>query len=109
MVLKFFFVFNFSCLKSAMFEEFENGNYISLENLKLIENFICGDLNGWSPNKSYYYMQLNYLTKLWEVCACRKKRDFCPIGKKGEAICNNELVNFFADEKHKNCSCAFVL
>ena len=109
MVLKFFFVFNFSCLKSAMFEEFENGNYISQENLKLIENFICGNLNGWSPNKSYYYTQLNYFKKLWEVCACRKKQDFRPIGKKGEAICNNELVNFFADEKQKLLMCICFL
>ena len=26
--------------------------------------------------------------------------------KKGEAICDNELVNFFRDGKHKNCSCS---
>ena len=38
----------------ALFEQFENDNYASQENLKLIENFICGDLNGWFPNKSYY-------------------------------------------------------
>ena len=92
----------------AMFEDFENGNYISEENLKLIKNFICGSLNSWSPNKSYYYTQWNYLSKLYDVCVWRKKRGLCPFGKKGEAICNKELVNFFADEKHKNCSCAFV-
>ena len=48
----------------ALFEEFENGNYFSQENLKLIENFICGNFNGRFPNKSYYYTQYNYLTKL---------------------------------------------
>ena len=26
--------------------------------------------------------------------------------KKGEVICDNELVNFFRDGKHKNCSCS---
>ena len=41
----------------ALFEEFEDGNYLSQANLKLIENFICGNLNAWSPNKSYYYTQ----------------------------------------------------
>ena len=91
-----------------MYELFENGNYISEENLKLVENFICGNLNGWSPNKSYYYTQWNYLTKRDEVCAWRKKHGFRPISKKGEAICGGELVNFFADEKHKNCLCVFV-
>ena len=38
----------------ALLEYFENDNYVSQENLKLIENFICGNLNCWSPNKSYY-------------------------------------------------------
>ena len=31
-----------------------------------------------------------------------------PIAKWGEAICNNELVNFFDDLKHKNYSCGSV-
>ena len=53
-------------------------------------------------------MQWNYLTKLYKVCFWRKKNGFCPIAKKGEAICGGELVNFFADKKHKNCGCAFV-
>ena len=60
----------------ALFEEFENGIYVSQENLKLIENLISGNLNGWSPNKSYYYTQCNYLTKLYDVCLWRKKMVF---------------------------------
>ena len=92
----------------ALFEEFENSNYISQENLKLVENFICGNLNRWSPNKSYYYAQWNYLTKLCDVCLWRKKNSFCPIAKPFFAICGGELVDLFADKKHKNCGCAFV-
>ena len=66
----------------ALFEKFENGNYVSQENLELIENFICGNLNGWFPNKSYNYTQWNYLTKIYDVCLWRKKNDFRPIAKK---------------------------
>ena len=51
---------------------------------------------------------MEFLTKLYDVCLWRKKNGFCPIAKKGEAICGGELVNFFADKKHKNCGCAFV-
>ena len=91
-----------------MFESFERCKYISEENLKLVENFICGNLNDWSPNKSYNDTQWNYLTKLYDVCKWRKERGFHPIGEKGEAICNNELANFFSDDKHKNCGCSFV-
>ena len=29
-------------------------------------------------------------------------------GKKGEAICSNELVNLFKDKKHKGCHCSTV-
>ena len=35
-----------------------------------------------------------------------KKKGFQPIGKKGENICNNKLVNIFAE--HKDCICAVV-
>ena len=31
-----------------------------------------------------------------------------PMAKKGEAICNNELVNFFENEKQKGCICSIV-
>ena len=31
-----------------------------------------------------------------------------PVEKWGEAICEDELVNFFKDEKQKNCSCSSV-
>ena len=35
-------------------------------------------------------------------------KTFRPIAKKGGAICGGELVNVFADEKHRSCGCAFV-
>ena len=38
----------------------------------------------------------------------RKKNGFRPIAKKGVAICEGELVIFFADKKHKNFGCAFA-
>ena len=90
----------------AMYESFENGDYILEENIKLVTDFICGNLNNWSPNRSYYQAQYNYATKLYHVCRWRRKRSLRLIAKKGEAICNEELVDFFADEKHKNCICS---
>ena len=44
---------------------------------------------------------MEFLAKLYDVCLWRKKNGFRPIAKKGEAICGGELVNFFADKKHK--------
>ena len=92
----------------AMYESFENGDYILEENIKLVTDFICGNLDNWPSNSSYYQAQYNYATKLYHVCRWRRKRGLRPIVIKGEAICNEELVIFFADEKYKNCICSTV-
>lgn len=81
----------------AMYESSENGDYILEENIELVTNFICANLNNWSPNRSYYQAQYNYATKLYYVCKWRRKCGFRPFAKKQEAICNDELVNCFAD------------
>ena len=90
----------------AMYESFENGDYILEENIKLVTDFICDNLDNWPSNSSYYQAQYNYATKLYHVCRWRRKRRLRLIAKKGEAICNEELVDFFTDEKHKNCICS---
>ena len=81
----------------AMYESSENGDYILEENIELVTNFICANLNNWSPNRSYYQAQYNYATKLYYVCKWRRKRGFRPFARKQEAICNDELVNCFTD------------
>ena len=35
-----------------------------------------------------------------------KKKNLRAIAKKGETVCEGELVNFLTNEKHKKCSCA---
>ena len=85
-------------------ESFQNGKYIEEKDMKKVLNYIASNLISWSPNRSYWYMQYNYATKLYHVCQWRKKRGFRPITKKGENICNDELVNIF--NKHKNCVCS---
>ena len=91
-----------------MYELFENGNYICEENIKLVTDFICTNLINWSPNRSYYQCQYNYVTKLFHACKWRKKHGFCAIAKKGEAICWDELVTFCGDKAHKTCICSLV-
>ena len=51
-------------------------------------------------------MKLNITTQLYHVCRWREEQGFAAIAKKGENICNNELLNFFKDEAHKNCVCS---
>ena len=50
----------------------------------------------------------SYSSKAYIFCRWRQSKGLEPIAKWGEAICNDELVNFFDDLKHKNCSCGSV-
>ena len=88
-----------------LFEVFERGDYIPYSHIEKIANYFAGQPISWSPNCSYYEAQYKYATKLYHV-KWREERGFATIAKKGENICNNELVNFFKDEAHKNCLCS---
>ena len=88
----------------SLHESFQNGEYIEEKDIKKVLNYITGNLISCSPNRSYWHTQYNYATKVYHVCRWRKKRGFRPIAKKGENICNDELVNIF--NEHKNCVCS---
>ena len=78
-------------------------DYIPQEHIKKVANNICGQLISWLPNHSYFQAEYNYATKLIHVCWWKKKRGLPALTKKGEAICGDEIVNFFEDKNHKNC------
>ena len=92
-----------------LFLTFEKNEYINLQDLPILENFICGYLNScYSPNRAYCYRQFNYVTKLFIVCNWKQKRGLPVSSRRGETICEGRLVNFFEDEEHKNCTCSVV-
>ena len=74
--------------------------YIDYEDFPVLSNHICAQLTSWSPNRGFYYEQYNYLNKLYIVCSWRQEQELFPLkARRGRAICNNDLVNFFEDEK----------
>ena len=89
-----------------MYESFSRGDYIPHEQIKKVTNFICGQLVSWPPNRSFYQGKYNLGTKLIIACLWKKKKGLPAIAKRGQTICNDELVNFFEDEKQKNCFCS---
>ena len=66
----------------SLHESFQNGEYIEEKDIKKLLNCIAGNLISWSPNRSYWYTQYKYATKLYHVCRWRKKRSFYPIAQK---------------------------
>ena len=91
-----------------VFEKFEAGKFVYEEDHKHMTNHICGNLNNWTPNYKFWYNMYSYSSKVYMVCRWRKSRGLPPVAKWGEAICKDELVNFFEDPNHKNCICGSV-
>ena len=89
-----------------MYEAFLRGEYIPHEQIQKVTNFICGQLISWSHNRSFCQGEYNLATKLIIVCLWEKKKGLPAIAKGGQTICNDKLVNFFDNEKHKNCFCS---
>ena len=85
----------------ALFQSFDKEFYIEERNIRPVELYILSNLNSnYSPCRRYWEKQYNLCNKLYIACHWRKKKDLRPIAKKGETVCNGELVNFLADEKH---------
>ena len=92
----------------TLYEAFDKGHYIHQDALCKVTNYISSNLISWSPNYSFWEAEYNYITKLMIVCSWKKKYGLSLMAKKGDAICNDELVNFSKDGKHKGCICSIV-
>ena len=97
-------------MRYGSFQAFERSEYIHVDDLLFLADYICGNLNSdYSPNRGcYYYEQYNYVNKLQIVCIWKQRQGLPAVSCKGEAICNDQLVNFFKDQEHKNCICSVV-
>ena len=84
------------------FEAFRNFETMDKKKIDLAADYVCQNLNNFSPNYRYYYDMYSYIVKCRIVLQTHSKTKF------GESICNGKLVNFIEDDKHKNCSCSSV-
>ena len=74
-----------------IFEKFEKENYIHIDKLPRMTNYICGNLNSvYCQNYKYWYNQYSYSSKAYIVCRWRQKKGLQPVAKWGEAIGNDE-------------------
>ena len=80
-----------------------------MEDLPLLTYYICGNINAdYFPNKAYYWQQYNYVRKLSIVYMWKQKRGLPLVSRKGDTICNDQLINFYKYKEHKNCRCSTV-
>ena len=75
-----------------LFLAFERGDYINLEDLPKITDYICGHLISWSPNRNYFESQYNYVNKLCVVG--NRKVDCLSVLKKEKQYVMENLQMF---------------
>ena len=81
---------------------FDQCQYIHERDVEKLDRYIRSNLVAKKANR-YWYDQYNYLNKLYDVIIWRKDKNLIPAAKKGEAICNGQLIIFFEDMNHKYC------
>ena len=81
---------------------FDEGKFIHERDLEVLNKYMFSNLVGLNSNR-YWNEQYNYLNKLYIVIKWRKNKLLLPAARKGEMICNDELINFLEDKNHKYC------
>ena len=64
-----------------IFEEFESGKYICLEDLKFTTDHIWGYLNSWTPNYHFWYNMYSYSSKAHVVSRWRQSKGLSAVAK----------------------------
>ena len=89
----------------TLYKAYEKGHYIHESCLCKVVNYICGNLVSWSPNR-FWLDEYNAVSNLYIVCMWERDRGLPLLAKKGDTICNDQLVNFLKDEKYKDYFCS---
>ena len=86
-------------------KDYENGKMVYESEFKALENYLCGHLTSWSPNRGYYYDLYNKFSNIQIVARWRKKHGRVAGAKLGERICyrqysEGELMNIIENKSH---------
>ena len=91
------------------YKKFEKFKVVTKSELLYARNYICLQLRAGSPGSfPYYYDMYSYAIKCSMVIDFAKEHNLIQLTKLGEAVCNDEIVNFLEDDEHKKCSCGSV-
>ena len=84
------------------FKKYERKNFLTRDELEYANDHVCLNLNNPSFGYKYFYNMCTYITKSFIVCNWKEKNRYDILSKFGEAICNDQSVNFFENDEHKN-------
>ena len=90
--------------RAILFEKYKKFEMINKDELNLIIDYICGNLNSCFCNYNYWYNMYCYATKSRIVIRHREQNNQLGFAKLGECVCENEVVNFL-EKENKKCNC----
>ena len=89
----------------SLFDKYRNFEFVNANELDLIIDYICGNLNSWFPsNYPYWYDMYSYATKTRIVIGHKQEKNELAVAKIGQCVSENEVVNFLENE-NKKCNC----
>ena len=88
----------------SLFTKYRNFEFVNSNELDLIIDYICGNLNSTFCNYRYWYDMYSYTTKSRIVISHRTEHKKTGIAKLGECVCENQVINFLENENNL-CNC----
>ena len=86
-----------------LFNKYRNFEPINKEQLQLVINYICSNLNSCFNNYPYWYDMYCYSTKSRIVLRHRERKNENSTVILGECVCQNQVINFL--KKNNLCNC----
>ena len=94
-----------------LFTKYRNFEPVNKDQLELVIDYICGNLNSCFCNYPYWYDMYCYSTKSRIVIRHRENKNESAIAILGECVCKNQVINFLKNKDNQyNCDkgCASV-
>ena len=88
----------------SLFTKYRKFEPINKNELDLVVDYICANLNSSFCNYRYWYDMYCYATKSRIVIRHREHKNETGIAKLGECVCENQVINFLENENNQ-CNC----
>ena len=83
----------------SLFEKYRNFEFVNADQLNLIVDFICENLNSFGTNYPYWYDMYCCATKSKIVIRFKQEKNELGIAKLGQCVCKNKVINFLENKK----------
>ena len=100
--------------EQTAFEKYEAYQHLCFEEVQILRNYACRQLNGGTPNRDFYQAVYDDCNNLYLVIEWRKKNQHCAIAQKEEKVVGNKIEKMcrspffiFDDFLYKKCYCVF--